>query len=141
MIIYHATTVTVDTFRAILGPMPSFICELSVFYKNFFLVSIVQNIFCMTLYKFMCICIYRSLPVLEDNFLALFLLLNTSLVSFLAAGSRMSLPGRPILNKVICTGDFYEGQFSNVNSVAMKRSVFLFIESNSSQNTQFFMKC
>ena len=50
--------------------------------------------------KYMILCVYKSIPIMEDNFIATFLYLNINMVSFIIVGARMNLPGKYPINYV-----------------------------------------
>lgn len=108
MIIYFVMPITTDMIRMLWGPLPSWICDIGVLGKNMFLASVSQTVFSMTLTKFTFVFVYKSIPSIEDNFFSIFIFSLVYMVSLLVSASRFCLPGRPILNKLICTGHYYK---------------------------------
>ena len=89
---------TIDCIRALYGPLNKFICLFNVFIKNVGPINACMITLTMTLTKFVFVFIYKSIPVMEDDFLSTFIYIN--MISILASLSRMYLPGRPIFNEV-----------------------------------------
>ena len=91
---------TIDCIRAIYGPLNNSICLFNVFIKNVGPINACMITLTMTLTKFVFVFIYKSIPVMEDDFLSTFIYMNINMISILATLSRMYLPGRPIFNQV-----------------------------------------
>ena len=89
-----------DNLRAIVGPLPPFMCKSIIFFKNFFHCNVSQFIVAITATKFCFVCIYKSIPTMNDNFLATFLYLTINMNSFIITTVMMELPGRYPLNFV-----------------------------------------
>lgn len=100
MCLFYFVSTLVDTLRVIFGPMPRTICTLTIFIKNFVYINMAQFSLAQTVIKFLCVCIYKSIPTMEDDFLFVFLCTLFNIISFLAVGIRMYLPGKPILQEV-----------------------------------------
>ena len=54
----------------------------------------------ITATKFSFVCIYKSIPLMEDNFLSRVIYATSNTISILGAAAKLYLPGRPILNVV-----------------------------------------
>lgn len=100
MVIYFALPISIDMIRMLWGPLPAAICDIGVLAKNMFLASVSQTVLYMTLTKFLFVFVYKSIPSIDDDFLSVFIFVLVYIISLLASASRLSLPGRPILNKV-----------------------------------------
>ena len=98
---------TLETLRVLVGPLPRILCQLIVFVKNLVCYNVCQSCIMMTLTKLAFLCHFKSIPIMEDNFLSTFLYLIFNLLSILTVLARFYLPGTP-LNELICTGCFYE---------------------------------
>lgn len=84
IIIHCFTTFTVDTYRAVFGAVPTIVCQASLF-TNLTLLQI-GSICSMTItiVKFIIVCVYKSIPVMDDNFLAKFLRSSFNIISILS---------------------------------------------------------
>ena len=91
---------TMDLFRSIYGPLPDSLCVFIVFMKNIIQLNVSQLSMMLTVTKFAFVCIYKSIPSMNDNFLSIYIYMSINMVSFLTTLSRKYLPGRPILLEV-----------------------------------------
>ena len=89
-----------DLLRVFYGPLPESVCFFVVFMKNVLHLNICFIALLITLTKFLIICVYKSIPIMNDNFLTVFLYTSVYLISILTTCARKYLPGRPILNEV-----------------------------------------
>lgn len=101
MCLYFAIPVTIDTLRALIGPMPVILCKASLVVKNIVTYNVSQISLAITVTKFAFLCIYKSIPVMEDNFLSTVAIVVINTISILATAGRFYLPGRPVLNEVL----------------------------------------
>ena len=53
--------------------------------------------------KFIFVCVYKSIPVMDDKFLTRFVSISTWMISILATLIRVVVPGKPVLNEVCIT--------------------------------------
>lgn len=97
-----------DMIRALIGPLPLWLCKLTQFTKNH--VHIACSMLCMTISgtKFVFVCIYKSVPSVNDQFIATYTYLAVNLIGAVCTSAMLMLPGRPALNQLICTGTYYE---------------------------------
>lgn len=100
--------ITIDSLRAMIGPLPRTICQINIAMKNIVQVNVSLLALSMTMTKFAFLCIYKSIPMMDDNFLSTFGYILINLISILATVLKFYMPGRPPLNELICTGCFYE---------------------------------
>ena len=82
------------------GPLPYAVCTVNVYVKNLAHINISLFSLAMTATKFACVCIYKSIPIMEDNFLSTVIFTTSNTISIFAAAAKLYLPGRPILNVV-----------------------------------------
>ena len=54
--------------------------------------------------KFLFLCVWKKMKVMDDDFIARFVILASALLSFLLALVKFLGPGKPVLNTIICTG-------------------------------------
>ena len=54
-----------------------------------------------TVAKFTFICIFKSIPSMDDNFLAAYAVISINMISALSATVRIYLPGRPTPSHVL----------------------------------------
>ena len=97
---YHLFCTTIDTLRSVVGPLPYAVCTVNVYVKNLAHINISLFSLAMTATKFAYVCIYKSIPIMEDNFLSTVIFTTSNTISILAAAAKLYLPGRPILNVV-----------------------------------------
>ncbi len=107
MIILFSFATTIDTIRAVIGPLPKAVCKVGIFTKNIFFTNTAQNVMAMTIFKYIFVVVYRSIPIMDDNFLSTYLIISINMISIISSLVRMVAPGRPILNELVCTGQFY----------------------------------
>ena len=105
--IYFFIPNIIDSTRALFGPLPRFVCLFDLFVKNVTLMSIGLHGTFITIMKYLCFCVYKSMPMMDDNFLSFFFFLISHMISMTTALIRICLPGRPVLNELICVGHFY----------------------------------
>lgn len=108
MCLYFLIPISLDTLRVFVGPLPRLLCKTSVLVKNIVTLNVSQISLLMTVSKFFFLCYYKSIPLMDDNFLSTFCYMIINLISILATTARFYLPGKPTLNELICTGCFYE---------------------------------
>ena len=70
MITYYVITNGLDSLRAIVGPLPSFLCEIVVFFKNFIHCNVAQFTLAITVTKYAFVRIYKCIPTIDDSFIA-----------------------------------------------------------------------
>ena len=87
-------------------------CKCIIFFKNFFHCNVSQFIVAITATKYCFVCIYKSIPTINDNFLATFLYLTINMNSFIITTVMMELPGRYPLNFVSVN---INGYLNNMN--------------------------
>ena len=90
----------VDNFRAIYGPLPQTICSAVVFFKNVIYCNCVQFTICTTITRFVFVCIFKSIPVMDDKLVAHYLYASINMVSFIIVTTVSVLPGKMPLNYV-----------------------------------------
>ena len=100
LVLYHLFCTTIDTLRSVVGPLPYAVCTVNVYVKNLAHINISLFSLAMTATKFAYVCIYKSIPIMEDNFLSTVIFTTSNTISILAAAAKLYLPGRPILNVV-----------------------------------------
>ena len=93
----------IDVARAIYGPMPSPICTFEIFVINFLHINVSLIIVAVTGTKFTYVCIYRSIPTMEDGFISTYVYLTSTMISILGAIAKLIVPGRPLMNHVSTT--------------------------------------
>ena len=86
---------TIQLTRTLIGPLPPVVCQLDLFIRTVTSTNIAMIIFVNTVAKFTFICIFKSIPSIDDNFLAAYALISINVISILMATLRVYLPGRP----------------------------------------------
>ena len=100
MLIWYFLVTGTDSLRAIIGPLPNFICFSNVFLKNLIHCNILLTVLAITSTRFMFVCIYKSIPTMDDDFFANFLYRSINLISLLLVSIRVKSPGKYPLNYV-----------------------------------------
>ena len=102
MSIYFTIGNTFDTLRAVIGPLNLTVCRIGVLTKNWMFYNICFFTLLITLTKFTYICIFKSLPAMDDNFIALIMSLIVNLMTSMIIYVWMTLPGKEPLSVVSC---------------------------------------
>ena len=100
LVVYYTWAIGLNILRIFVGPIPTIICQFNVFIKNFSAMAISMTIVAFTGLHFIFICIYKSIPSIDDNFLTIFIIALLSLMSTLGTLTFFYLPGKPVLNQV-----------------------------------------
>ena len=90
----------ISILRAFWGPLPKFICWTNSYFLNIAVLNILQGAVLITITEFSFLCLYRSMPTMDDDFWTIYLVGITSLNSILVASSFKCLSPRPILQEV-----------------------------------------
>lgn len=89
-----------DVMRAYLGPLSSPFCKVLAFAKSVIPLNLGLLTFVNTLTKFYFVCVSKSIPVMEDNFLSVVIYLTINILSMLATAAKMFLAEKPLLLEV-----------------------------------------
>ena len=100
LITYYLIANGLDSVRAIFGPMPESICSVAVFFKNVIQCNVAQFSILVTITRFTFVCVYKSIPVLNDQLFAHFLFASVNMTSFMIVTIVSVLPGKMPLNYV-----------------------------------------
>ena len=101
MLLYIIFPLTIDFFRAFYGPLNGLICYIGVYFKNVLPLNAALITVTMTITKFVLVCIYKSFPIMVDNFLSIFIYILINMISNFSTLARFYLPGRPVVTMVI----------------------------------------
>ena len=99
-ILYNTISSEISILRAFWGPLPKFICWTNYYIQNIVIFNILQGAVLITITEFSFLCLYRSMPTMDDDFWTIYLVGITSLISILVASSFKCLSPRPILQEV-----------------------------------------
>ena len=99
-ILYTTTISTISILRVFWGPLPNSICWTTFYFQNIVVLNIVQGSVLITITEFSFVCLYRSMPTMDDNFWTFYLVAITSLNSILVASSFTCLLSRPVVYQV-----------------------------------------
>ena len=99
-ILYTTTISTISILRVFWGPLPNSICWATFYFQNIVVLNIVQGSVLITITEFTFVCLYRSMPTMDDNFWTFYLVAITSLNSILVASSFTCLLSRPVVYQV-----------------------------------------
>ena len=89
-----------DVMRAYLGPLSSPFYKVLAFAKSVIPLNLGLLTFVNTLTKFYFVCVSKSIPVMEDNFLSVVIYLTINILSMLATAAKMFLAEKPLLLEV-----------------------------------------
>ena len=90
----------ISILRAFWGPLPKFICWTNTYFQNIVILNIQQGAVLIAITEFSFLCLYRSMPTMDDDFWTIYLMGITSLNSVLVASSFKCLLSRPIVQEV-----------------------------------------
>ena len=100
MLIWYFFVTGMDSLRAVIGPLPNFICFSNIFLKNLLCCNMLLTVLAITSTRFMFVCIYKSIPSMDDDFFANLLYRSINLISLLLVSIRVKSPGKYPLNYV-----------------------------------------
>ena len=86
--------------RIATGPLPKSICRIGTAIRVFAGSSYNVLSLIITGTKFMFVCIFRSIPTMDDNFLSLTISLNVYVLIFLSTLTKFYLDDRPNVTEV-----------------------------------------
>ena len=95
MILRYIIPGSIFNLRLLWGPLPETLCKMVTAFGVFNGINISILSFATTATKFAFIVWFRTIPVMDDNFLAFFINLNLTLLSILATFSKMMLQPSP----------------------------------------------
>ena len=90
-----------DHVRALFGPLPSILCRTGTFIRVFCGSNILVLSLIITGTKFLLVFIFRSIPLMDDNFLSFTINIIVNIVIFLATMSKFYIEDRPNVAEVI----------------------------------------
>ena len=99
-ILYTTTSSQVSILRAFWGPLPNSICWTNFYFQNIVIFNLLQGAVLITIIEFTFVCLYQSMPTMDDDFWTFFLVGITSLNSILVASSFKFLLSRPVVPDV-----------------------------------------
>ena len=99
-ILYTTTACEISILRVFWGPLPNSICWTTFHFQNIVILNIVQGAVLITITEFTFVCLYQSMPTMDDDFWTFFLVGITSLNSILLASSYKYLLSRPVVQDV-----------------------------------------
>ena len=90
-----------DHARALFGPLPLVLCRAGTFIRVFCGSNILILSLTITGTKFLLVFIFRSIPLMDDNFLSFTINIIVNIVIFLATMSKFYIEDRPNVGEVI----------------------------------------
>ena len=90
-----------DHARALFGPLPSVLCRTGTFIRVFCGSNILILSLTITGTKFLFVCIFQSIPLMDDNFLSFAINIIVNVVMLLATMSKFYIEDRPNVAEVI----------------------------------------
>ena len=97
---YYIICNGLDLLRVLIGPLPLGLCRFNIFMKNFVHFNICQFCLLLSATRFLFVCVYKSIPMLEDSFISAYLYISTNMISALLTLVIFYFPGKPVLNEV-----------------------------------------
>ena len=91
----------ITTFRAILGPQPIFWCRLNTIIQCFTTCTICLFVLAIDCTKYYLIFVYKSVPVMNDNFLVFVISINVYTWSLVATCAKFYIELKPVMPEVI----------------------------------------
>ena len=88
LVLYHLCCTTIDALRSVVGPLPYAVCIVNIYVKNLAHINISLFSLAMTATKFAFVCIYKSIPIMEDNFLTTVIFATSNVISILAVAAK-----------------------------------------------------
>ena len=93
----------IDSLRTLIGPLPTFICKFRCFVQVLTVFNTSLVTLTMTATKFTFVCIYKSIPVMDDNLVSRLVYSTIICVGFLITSAKYYLEQFPSKNEVIIT--------------------------------------
>lgn len=93
-----------DISRIIFGPLPTFLCRSGLFFFTWAGVNSITFITLISVVRFCFICIFKSIPMMNDNFLAFVIFWSVSFINFLATCGKFYIEEKIMIIERICTG-------------------------------------
>ena len=101
---YTTIIVGFDYLRVMVGPLPFWFCNIKVIFKGGIFMFFGMTLATIVIIKFLLLCVWKHMKVMNDDLIARIVILTSLLVSFLLALVKFFGPGKPVLNTIICTG-------------------------------------
>ena len=117
-------------YRTVLGPLPQWLCKTGTFFTVLCPMNLCLISLAITTTRFFFVCIYKSIPVMDDNFIRFSFQLIQNVVVVLATSAKFYLEEKATMTSV--------SQFSNqINDVTISNQIVrsLFALANSHQRT------
>ena len=111
---YFAIPFTMDTIRVVFGPLPLWLCTIGATTKHFVVLNVAQITLILTCFKFSFIFFFKTIPIMEDNFLSLFIYISVNITSGVMLLIRYHLLQRPFIAQVryhICSSMLFHKRF------------------------------
>ena len=90
-----------DHARALFGPLPLVFCRAGTFIRVFCGSNILILSLTITGTKFLFVCIFQSIPLMDDNFLSFAINITVNVVMLLATMSKFYVEDRPNVAEVM----------------------------------------
>ena len=90
----------IENLRIFSGPLPLSICKIGTFIRVYEASSLMVLSLIITGTKFVFVCVYRSIPTMNDNFLSLVIVLNTNILILLFTMSKFYIEDKSLMAEV-----------------------------------------
>ena len=81
-------------------------CSFVNFIKHFLILNILQLVCAKSGIKFIIVYVYKSMPIIDDNFFALWIFILVNVLSFLATLTKLLFLNRPTIFEVSIVAEF-----------------------------------
>ena len=78
---------TIDIIRVWFGPEPYYLCSFNIFLKNFSFITVCVIFSCLTIMKFLFLCVLRRIPEMDDDYVSSIIIRSVTFSVFVICGS------------------------------------------------------
>ena len=103
-----------DLFRVWYGPLPPGFCQLCLLMKGTITYAICFLMAGIVLLKFLYICVWQRFREINDDFIALIIIILAYFWGFCMQLTKNLAPGKPVYNTIFCTG-VYKSSFDDMS--------------------------
>ena len=97
-----------EILRFSFGPLPTFACRFFLFTYLWACLNSLTFITLISVVKFTFLCVYKSIPLMIDNFLSLYIFVVVIFINFLSLFGKFYIEEKILITERICTGVWVE---------------------------------
>ena len=90
-----------------IGPLPFWLCDLNLIFKGTLTIAFSFILTVIVIVKYLLLCVWKKMCINYDDLIVRVVVLSSVLISFLMYVAKLIGPGKPVQNKIICTGIFH----------------------------------